>query len=264
MEYQLGLGYLGRPDTTETLTSSVPIITTTLASVITAEAAAIIGWNVQSSAFSTSNPINSNTLTSFSTQTPSSPSANGYKLSSGAKAGIGVGFGVGLFMVITLIAWTIILKRKNKTLSTRIQTSNESQTQPNDVFHLPQSCEHCNSQSHELDHGNMRELDSSQINELNHRSLCELDPAPIPVEMSHATPKTMSVGWSGRKTHIFAKRMYGNIGLWRIRGHSWLWRKMVLWRQQLDEVYASHRATSAMASSHVRWYNRRRRAWLLE
>ena len=187
-DYQFGLALI------EEITSSIEPMQSTLAStIITAEAAAIIGWNVQSSAFSTSNPINPNTLTSFATQTPVSPSANGYKLSSSAKAGIGVGIGVGIVMVVTLIAWTIILKRKNKTLSTRIQTGNESQTQSNHVFNHHQPCEHCNSHSHELDHENMRELDSSLINELDHRSLCELDPGPVPVEMSFATPKNLSV-----------------------------------------------------------------------
>lgn len=170
---------------------------TTIESDITAEAASIVGWNVQPTTFSTSNSImsqiNSNILTSFSAQTPSSPSANGYGLNRGAKIAIGVSAAVGIIFVVTLIAWTVILKRKSRNLSTKIEISEQSQTQSNDiissgVFNSHQSCEHCSSRSHELGHENMRELDGSQIHELTHRNLCELDPIILPVELSVATP----------------------------------------------------------------------------
>lgn len=111
------------------------------------------------------------------------------------KVGIGVSVSVGIIIVITLIAWAIILRRRNKNLSMKIVTNEVSQTQPNrtgsnDLLNL-QSCEHCSTRNHELDHESMRELDDdTQIHELNHRSLCELEPATIPFELSVATPKT--------------------------------------------------------------------------
>lgn len=170
---------------------------TTITSDITADAVSIVGWNVQPTASSNSNPItshlNSNTLTSFSAQSPSSPSNNGYRLSSGATTAIGISATVGIIFATAIIVWIVVLKRKNRNLSTK--RSKKSQIPPNDidsngVLNLSRSCEHCNFRNHELGHQSMRELDSSHLNELNHRSLCELDPVTIPVELSAATPKS--------------------------------------------------------------------------
>lgn len=165
---------------------------TTLASRTTVKAVPIVGWNVQSATLPT-NPvtsqINSNILTSFSTQTRTSPSANGHQLSNGAKPGIGASAGVGMLIVMIFIAWTVILKRKTRNLSAEIEINRKFHTQShgvdaNGVFNLSRSCEHCDSRPHELDHENVRELDDSQINELPHRSLHKLDPVSVPVEMS--------------------------------------------------------------------------------
>lgn len=175
---------------------------TTLASKITAQASAIIGWNVQPSASSTSNPITSQTksdiLTSFTTQSPSSPSTSGDGLSNGAKAGIGVSVGLGILLIITLIVWTVLLQRRNKKLSAEIGTSKEFQTQShgidsNSVFNPPRSSEPPASQTNEPGHESSREIGGSQINELGRRSLCELDPVSIPVELSIVTPTTTDV-----------------------------------------------------------------------
>lgn len=171
--------------------------TTTLVSDITAQAVAIIGWNVQSTASPTPNPstnqTNSKFLTYFATQTPSSPPANGSQLRSGAKAGIGVSVGVGIIFIIALIAWTIVLKRRNRNLSAKTQTNKDLQTQSKDVFNPPPLCERCGSQSNELDHENLREIGGSQMNELSHRSLGELgNPVSVPVELSVATPRTLT------------------------------------------------------------------------
>ena len=179
------------------VTMSLPIMGTwtSFESIITAQAASIVGWNVQSTAFSTSNSItsqiNSNVVTSSSTQTSFSRSANGYEMSNGAKAGIGVAVGMGILIFITLVAWAIILRRRNRNLSAKIEISKNSQTQSNstdsnDVFNLFQSCEHCSSRSHELDHGNICELGGSQINELG--------PVTFPIESSVATPRTSNAG----------------------------------------------------------------------
>ena len=172
----------------------VPLRSTTLASRITAEASAIVGWNVQITTSSTSNSItsqiNSNIFSSFTTQTHSSTSASGHRLSSGAKAGIGVFAGVGILIFITLIAWTVILKRRNRSLLAGIETTKESQTRSHGT---DPSCEHCDSQTNELGHESLRELGGSQINELSHRSLCELNPISVPVEMSIPSPKTSIV-----------------------------------------------------------------------
>lgn len=183
---------------------------TTLASKITAQAAAIIGWNVQPSASSTSNPItspiNSEILAPFTTQTtPSSPSTStsGDGLSSGAKAGIDVSAGMGILLIITLIVWTVLLRRRNKKLSAEIGTgiSKEFQTQSshgidsNDgVFNPARLRELSASQTNELGHHqSLREIGGSQINELGRRSLCELDdPVFVPVELSGVTPTTTS------------------------------------------------------------------------
>lgn len=167
--------------------------TTSFASDITVQAVPIVGWNVHSTAFSTSNP--NNIFTPFSTQPPSSSAANGYQMSNAAKIGIGVSAGVGMLIVFAFIACTVILRRRNQKLLAKIEISKESQVRPNGtdsngVFNLPQLCEHCNSRSHELNHGNMRELGGSQIHELNHRSLRELDSVAFPFELSVATPKT--------------------------------------------------------------------------
>lgn len=184
---ELKPGYLDELDSSNSKPQFIGL--TTIESDITAQAASVIGWNVLSIAPPTASP----------TQTSSPPSADGSRINSGVKAGIGVSVGVGTLIVISLIAWAIILKRRTKRLSAELQTSQQSRTQPNGtasadgVFNLSQSCDHCNSRSHELDHENMRELGGSQINELSHRSLCELDSAYVPVEISVATPKSLTV-----------------------------------------------------------------------
>ena len=52
--------------------------------------------------------------------------------------------------------------------------------------------EHRDIRNHELGHASIRELGGSQTNELDHGSLCELDPVSYLVEMSVATPKTLT------------------------------------------------------------------------
>ena len=121
------------------------------------------------------------------------------------KVGIGVSVGLGILFVITLIAWTVHKKRRNTNLlSAKTQSSRVSQTQSNDidsngVFNLLQTCEHCEPQSYELDHGSIRELDGLEINELNHRSLYELNAVSSLVELSVARPKTLIAGWLDAK-----------------------------------------------------------------
>lgn len=154
---------------------------TTLASGITATAVAILGWNLQPTASSTSNPIASQTHPNILASSP----ANGYRMSRGVKAGIGASVGVGMLMVIILFAWVIILRRKNRNLLAETKIKKESSTQS-------RSCELCNSHNHELGDESWRELDNSQINELSHRDLYELNSITVPAEMSVATPKTLT------------------------------------------------------------------------
>lgn len=165
--------------------SIIDVTTTTLTSEITAQAASIVGWNVQPTQSPTSNPITSQI-------NPSLPSANGYRMSDSAKVGIGVSVGIGTLIGIALIAWTIILTRRNRNLSANAKISKKPQTSSRTdsrMFEIPsQPCELCGSQSNELG--------GEHINELNHhRSLCELDPVTVPVEMSVATPKMPSAQW---------------------------------------------------------------------
>lgn len=151
---------------------------------VTAQAAAIVGWNVQPTASSTSNP------------TTGQPSANGYELSSGAKAGIGVAGGFGILIFIALLAWTVTLKRKVRNLSADINISKESQIQSSStdsigVSNSPRSCELESSQINELSHRSLGELDGSQINELSPIHLCEVDSVSVPpVGLVAKSPKT--------------------------------------------------------------------------
>lgn len=175
---------------------------TTLASGITVQAASIIGWNVRPSPSSTSSPITdqikSDIWTPFTTQTPSSLSTSGDGLSSCAKAGIGVSAGLGVLLIIALIVWAVLLQRRNKKLSAKIGTKEESRTQShgidsNGVFNSSRLCELSASQTNKLGHESLPEIDGSQINELGRRSLCELDPISIPVELPVVTPTASDV-----------------------------------------------------------------------
>lgn len=197
----MGDGQPGASLTLNSLTAhSVSFITSsliTLTSQITAEAASIVGWNVQSVISSTSNPmtsrVNSNFPPFFTKRLPFSSSAGDYQLSAGAKAGIGISAGLGTLIVITLIVWTVMLRRRNRNLLVEIEINKKFPTQSygipsNNVFNLLRSCRHCDSQSNELDHELSRELDRSQIYELNHRNLYELNPISFPVELSVPSP----------------------------------------------------------------------------
>jgi hypothetical protein len=146
---------------------------------VTVRAEPIVGWNVQPTASSISNPTTSQINSSFVTSFSTSPTASGSELSSGAKAGIGVSAAVGLLIVIAFIAWIVILRRRIRALSAEIKVSNEPKLQSqgadlNGLFNKP-------------------ELGGSQIHELSHRSLCELDPISAAVELTAGSPKPLTV-----------------------------------------------------------------------
>lgn len=184
--------------------SYLNLTTSTLKSKITAQAASIVGWNVQPTPSSTSTsilPVSARpfrSLDPITSQTdPSLASANDYRMSDSAKVGIGVSVGIGILIVIALIAWTVILTRRNRKLSAKIKISKKpqrsSRIDSNGVEIPSQTGELCASPSNELGDGSLGELGGAHINELNHhRSLRELDPITVSVEMGIATPKTPS------------------------------------------------------------------------
>lgn len=181
---------------------------TTLTSPTFAYAAPIVGWNMESNAIQTSNPVPNQIITkivtSFSTQTHSFSPKMEYGMSSGAKAGIAVSAGVGIFIAIILISWTVRLRRRNRKLSTQIKIHDEfhqihsSDLDPNGGIFVnpPQPYELRNSHINELrNHEIRREIGGSQINELGHRSMHELDTtlAPVrPAVAAAASPRAAS------------------------------------------------------------------------
>lgn len=140
--------------------SILDVTTTTLTSEITAQAAPIVGWNVQLTQTPTSSPTTSQTNSPL-------PSANGYRMSDSAKVGIGVSVGIGVLIGIALIAWTVILTRRNRSLSASAKISKKPQTSSRTdsrMIEIPsQPIELCGSQSNELGDESLCELGGEHI-----------------------------------------------------------------------------------------------------
>ena len=231
---------------------SIKTTTSTASRRITVFVASIVGWNVQPTAFSNSNSISSQVnvdiLTSFATQTRSAAPANHYRLSSGATAKIGVSADVDVIIVVILIAWTVILRRRSRSLSTKMKISEESRNQShradsNGVCDPPQSSEFNDFQQvNELGRESLREICGSQINEFSHRSLYELDPADNPVEMSLGSPKGLkSVTPLNRLSSVASHRT-----AWALSQHR---TSRILLHRRTDWAL-THRRTNWILSHH--------------
>lgn len=188
-------------------TESYTITNTTVVSSLAVRAQPILGWNVQATATpaqnSISSQINTKTVTSFPRRTQSSHTANGsvfvnnsignnvksHELSDGIKAGIGVVITVGTLIIIGFIAWIIILKRKTRSLSAKIEINNQRIESESQSISTP-TPQLDDSQINELHHTNSNsspELDDSQINELHHTNLSELCSESTPSELGAAS-----------------------------------------------------------------------------
>jgi hypothetical protein len=180
-------------------TDSYIFTSLTVTSDSTVGAIAVVGWNVQSTASSTSSTrlirsqTESQTATALSrpagilaTSTGSLRAANNAGesitlinddsnptgLSAGAKAGIGVGVAAGILIILALFAWIFILKRRSRK---HLNADEKSTANPNDT--APKAYE----------------LGDSQINELHHTSpLSELEPASAP---AHQAPVELNADW---------------------------------------------------------------------
>ena len=192
--------------------STAFITTTTIESGSFVGAVPVMGWNVHSTAFSTSNPISSQliseTVTTFSTQTPSSFTAAGGsvsvrnstddngqndRLSKGSIAGIGVTAGVVSLIIMALVAWIVILKRR-RSAEKRVNNELKEHVQPHGI----------DPDVGDSSFNRTRELDNSQIiNELSHTNRFEMDAAAASVELIAAEviaePPTANAQPAGRR-----------------------------------------------------------------